>query len=366
MADPATLLMAAKAALALGSNEKTRKLIRNVLIIVLSPVAFLIAVIFGLGDAMSTHNNSMLDLCFTSDPIPYSTPAEQTAHINDMRNSFRQLDQAIAELNAQMEDGDSLDSLRLKAIFYALYFGEETPSGRAHSTYAECFVDWEERVRICEDEDGEEYEETYLVAIPLTDDIMNLPIIYGRIASAMGTAITVDDQINAVEIYFRRLYGGAVPDYGDSFGAWLGTLPVSDEPFIGADGFCSPLGESWRQLVSSPYGWRPNPTGAGKEFHTGIDLATAAGTPIRAALDGTVLYVRRSNGGYGLHLVLDHGGGFLTMYAHCSSVSVTQGSRVSAGDVIAAVGRTGRSTGNHLHFEIRNNGQTENPAAYLP
>lgn len=77
-------------------------------------------------------------------------------------------------------------------------------------------------------------------------------------------------------------------------------------------------------------------------------------------------FVRFSTSGYGYHLMIDHGGGFVTLYGHCSAISVTEGQRVSAGDVIAAVGSTGRSTGPHLHFEVRSNGTKQNPRSYLP
>lgn len=366
MADPVTIGMVVKTAVSTLSNEENRKTIGKVLTVVLAPLALVIAVICGMGDMSSAHNGKVLDACFSTFYLPFTVPEDYREHIGDMRNSFSILDGAIASFEADMEEGDSLDALRIKSIFMALFFGEESPSRRAHQDFVGCFVDEEERTRTVSGDDEDEEEETYTVYVPLTDDIRNLPTIYSRIAQVMGVDVTQDTQVNAAEIYFRIGGSGAVPDYGDSFGDWLAGVPVSDEPFIGTDGFCSPLGEHWRSMVTSPYGWRPNPTGPGKEFHTGIDLANSLGTPMRAALDGTVLLVRRSQGGYGLHLVIDHGGGFLTLYGHCNSISVAQGQTVTAGEVIATLGSTGRSTGPHLHFEIRNNGQTENPTKYLP
>ena len=90
------------------------------------------------------------------------------------------------------------------------------------------------------------------------------------------------------------------------------------------------------------------------------------GTPIRAALTGTVYLVRYSTTGYGYHVMIDHGGGFVTLYAHCSKLLVAEGQQVQAGDIIAEVGSTGRSTGNHLPFEVRINGEKQNPRSYLP
>ena len=98
-------------------------------------------------------------------------------------------------------------------------------------------------------------------------------------------------------------------------------------------------------------------------MHTGIDISAGTGTPIRAAKGGTVISAG-SNGGYGLAVVVDHGGGFSTLYAHMSSMSVSGGS-VSQGEVLGKVGCTGSCTGPHLHFETRVGGSPQNPMGYL-
>jgi murein DD-endopeptidase MepM/ murein hydrolase activator NlpD len=119
-------------------------------------------------------------------------------------------------------------------------------------------------------------------------------------------------------------------------------------------------------MVTSEFGYRTDPFTGRHKGHSGIDLAAPQGTPIRAALDGTVLFARYKTTGYGYHLAIDHGGGFVTFYAHCSKILVTEGQAVKAGDIIAEVGSTGRSTGPHLHFEVRINGEIQNPRSYLP
>jgi len=119
-------------------------------------------------------------------------------------------------------------------------------------------------------------------------------------------------------------------------------------------------------MVTSEFGYRIDPFTGRHKGHSGIDLAAPQGTPIRAALDGTVLFARYKTTGYGYHLAIDHGGGFVTFYAHCSKILVTEGQAVKAGDIIAEVGSTGRSTGPHLHFEVRINGEIQNPRSYLP
>ncbi len=98
--------------------------------------------------------------------------------------------------------------------------------------------------------------------------------------------------------------------------------------------------------------------------HKGLDIAASAGTPIKAVADGTVIRAGWSSG-YGNLVVIDHGNGVTTYYGHCSRLYVSKGTSVKAGDNIAAVGSTGNSTGNHLHFEIRLNGEQVNPQKYV-
>lgn len=99
--------------------------------------------------------------------------------------------------------------------------------------------------------------------------------------------------------------------------------------------------------------------------HKGIDIGAPNGTPIKAAANGTVTFAGYTTGGYGYLVVISHGNNIETYYGHCSKIYVQKGQTVSSGDVIAAVGSTGRSTGNHLHFEIRKNGNQINPQKYV-
>lgn len=110
--------------------------------------------------------------------------------------------------------------------------------------------------------------------------------------------------------------------------------------------------------LSSYYGARWGRT------HKGIDVTAPAGTPIYAADGGTVIYSGWMSG-YGNLIQIDHGNGYVTYYAHCTELYVPVGTKVAQGDLIAAVGSTGNSTGNHLHFEVRNNGAVCNPLEYV-
>jgi len=117
--------------------------------------------------------------------------------------------------------------------------------------------------------------------------------------------------------------------------------------------------------ITSPFGYRYHPIYGSYRMHTGIDLGVGYGTTIAAACTGTVIFAGWY-GGYGNAIVLDHGGGYSTLYGHCSALYVRQGQSVTRGQGIAAVGSTGNSTGPHLHFEVRYRGNPVNPLGKLP
>ncbi len=351
MANPALI---AKAAAIILTDEKARKAVGWTLVAILSPLILLIAFLCALGSGATEHNITAVELCFYDTiGIPAETPEEYRLCIEAMRASFAQLDIAIAAINENTEEETSLDDIRVKAIFYALYFGAE--SHRDAQSFADCFVTWEERIRtvLVEGSDPpEETEETYSVAIPIED----LGTVWQNIA-AMGVAPAAEQRSNADSIYNLIRYGAA----GGSSG-----FDGSDVPFIGADGFCSPIGENWRNVVTSEFGYRRDPFTGERRGHTGMDLAVPTGTSVRAALPGTVTVSTYNQGGYGYYVMIDHGNGLSTLYGHNSQLLARVGQTVEAGDVIALSGSTGRSTGPHLHFEVRINGERTNPRSYLP
>ncbi|HET7721449.1 MAG TPA: peptidoglycan DD-metalloendopeptidase family protein [Acidimicrobiales bacterium] len=124
---------------------------------------------------------------------------------------------------------------------------------------------------------------------------------------------------------------------------------------VGGSGVAWPTNGS----VTSGFGYRWG------SLHAGIDIANGVGTPIRAAKAGTII-LAGWNGGYGNCIVIDHGGGFSTLYGHMTRLRASDGQRVSQGDLIGDMGSTGNSTGSHLHFETRVNGSPQDPTRYLP
>jgi len=116
-------------------------------------------------------------------------------------------------------------------------------------------------------------------------------------------------------------------------------------------------------LISSPYGARVNPITGLSEFHRGLDISAGAGTPVTSTADGVVSFAGWNDGG-GHLVVIAHGHGFLTYYAHNSKIAVEVGQRVRHGEVIGYVGSTGSSTGSHCHYEVWRDGQGQNPLNY--
>ena len=140
------------------------------------------------------------------------------------------------------------------------------------------------------------------------------------------------------------------------------TFSAPTSEYMGTGEFCWPAPSYTR--ISSPYGWRYHPIYKTQKFHSGVDLAAPGGSNILAADDGKVISAGW-NGGYGNCVVVDHGGGVSTLYAHASRLCVSKGDIVTRGQVIAKVGTTGNSTGNHLHFEVLINSKTTDPMPYI-
>lgn len=155
--------------------------------------------------------------------------------------------------------------------------------------------------------------------------------------------------------------------HADGTRTMLPQLAGDEEPFAYGIYAASEADSRWLRwpVQDSRTVWKGNPYGTvNGNFHSGIDIPAEQGTVILAAADGTVTEVGfdRERGNY---LVLDHGGGLTTMYGCCRDVTVKEGDAVKAGEMVAAVGSTGMSTGPHLHFEVRQDGEAQNPVVYF-
>jgi murein DD-endopeptidase MepM/ murein hydrolase activator NlpD len=127
--------------------------------------------------------------------------------------------------------------------------------------------------------------------------------------------------------------------------------------------FVKPLAHSWisQGFGCTSFSFEPIDLACpGRHWHSGIDLAAARGTPVMATLPGIATVILSATG-YGLHVIIDHGGGLSSLYGHLDTVLIETGDAVMAGEVIGTVGSTGNATGPHLHFEIRRDGIPEDP-----
>lgn len=353
-----TLAAAAKIAASVLTSDNGRKTAGWILVLILSPLILLAVIVYMLlGGGMASSNVSTVEVCFGGGAAPSDAPVEYREHIAEMQGCFAEIDSAVSSAQAMIEE-DEPDSTLIKSVFFSLYFGEEYPSAVDVAAFVDCFVEYEQRTRTVTvtSEDGEEVEveEVYTVALPI-DDVL---VVYDRIGTSMGVAVSEEDQINADSIYSLMKYGST----SGSGGTFIG----SDVVYIGADGFVSPIGEHWRDVVTSECGTRRDPFSGKTNSHTGIDLGVPIRTPIRAALDGTVTTAKYAAGSYGYYVMIDHGEGLQTLYAHNSKLLVEVGQTVKAGDIISLSGSTGKSTGPHLHFEVRVDGAIANPRNYLP
>ncbi len=194
--DPVTVAKIAAAAL---SDEKVRKGLGWILVAILSPLILLIAVICSFASGGADHNNATVEACFYGASFSAEVPAEFRSYVSEMQSAFSSLDSAVASVNSQMADG-SLDSVRVKAIFYALCFGADIPATATANNVVGCFYTTEIRTRTVqvELEDGTitEEEEEYTVAVPVS-----LERAYANLAGLLGYAVTADHRGNADHIY---------------------------------------------------------------------------------------------------------------------------------------------------------------------
>ena len=138
-------------------------------------------------------------------------------------------------------------------------------------------------------------------------------------------------------------------------------MALDKEVLLSAIPSIQPINNEDLRRMASGYGWRTDPFTKTRRKHKGMDFSAPTGTPIYATSDGKVIRVDGRAPGYGKHIRIDHGFGYVTLYAHLSKYNVRHGQEVKRGDVIGFVGNTGRSVAPHLHYEIRKDGIAVNP-----
>lgn len=217
------------------------------------------------------------------------------------------------------------------------------------------------------------------VKVSANDTISGLADKYGSTAESVMVANSLDSEklTPGKEIFLPG--GKSIADSGikittkkeKQVRTATATVKISRRISGKLSGGSSSIGPSSRSLrwpvlgqISSPFGWRRSPFGRRRVFHAGLDIRAPRGTIIRAAASGVVVHSGWM-GGYGKAVVISHSNGLTTLYGHCSKLAARSGMKVSQGQTIAYVGSTGRSTGNHVHFEVRVGGSPRNPLKYL-
>ena len=238
-----------KAAAALLTNEKGRKGVGFLLVAIFAPVLLIAAILCSAASGGAKHNNFAVEASFYGVTYDGEMPAAFRTHIADMQTAFTLLDSAVAEANANMTDGNRLDPIQVKAIFYALCFGETAPSQRAADRFVDCFFITEQRIRIVvtELEDGStvENEEPYTATVPLS-----LAAAYENLAAKLSRTITDEDKENAAHIY-TMIAGNA--NGSDGTGASGGTIQIDygygGSTELDTSQFTNPAGKNADDLV---------------------------------------------------------------------------------------------------------------------
>jgi murein DD-endopeptidase MepM/ murein hydrolase activator NlpD len=247
--------------------------------------------------------------------------------------------QHFADIMQKIEDeitAQGLDAEPIKAqVIFMCALGEREESDTLYSDFVSCFADGAD-------------DET----------------VFANISAAFGVSFTAEEKEKILLLCEKAVESQTVPP--SALHNEIGSLLAGDSSPAAAERFASPFHDrDWQSCLTSGYGNRKDPITGENAKHAGLDLAAPEGTAIYPSKPGKVLLVRWDENGYGNYIVISHGGGQATLYGHCSAILATAGDEVTTDTVIARVGSTGKSTGNHLHFEIIVNGKPVNPKKYL-
>lgn len=267
--EPATAAMIAKAAIAVGTNKKVWTGIASVIAALCLPFILIIVCILSIASGGADHNRSAVRLAFEGGTIPSGMPADYREHIGQMQESFGELDTVLGEID-NMTEGELTDRYLVKAVFYSLYFGADRVRLEAsdYQRFAECFVNYEERTKTIENPDGSESEETYVVAVAVTDKVE----LFEKISTDYGTSLTYEQQSNAVNVWYLAKYNTTAPQEGDAFEDWSGWSVSGEVTYY--DLPASEVGGKVVELAMSRLGHPYSQTYRGKGNYTDCSYLT--------------------------------------------------------------------------------------------
>lgn len=253
---------------------------------------------------------------------------------------------AIVNKNKQTDEESIISILKLKAdVTYKLYAITLAGEDKA---YVDTLEEAKEKVSELTEKYGQDSESEFGVREVYTDNIFEYKDMKYATTTKLSRNLDNEEKSKAEAEKAQKEAEEAKAKEEAASGSYVNGVCFSIAPVTGR--------------ISSRYGANES---IRNHTHKGLDIAASNGTPIKAAADGVVTYAQYNSGGYGNLVKISHGNGVESYYGHCSKLYVKVGQTVKAGDTIAAVGSTGNSTGNHLHFEIRINGTQVDPQNYL-
>jgi murein DD-endopeptidase MepM/ murein hydrolase activator NlpD len=357
-----------KLLLSLLTSKEGRKILLVVVVVITMPFWLTMFVYSTLNEEGSLHNKHLIDTEFNDLSYDESLPDDYKNHLEQFKLSFDAIDNSYK--NIKNLEGE-MDIELIKIILFSFKFEDSNYlfADFDSDKYINCFIDYiDKEIIIVEDDPltsvDEETKQIITKAIPIKD----FNVYITNVSIYLGVDVDSDKQMMISQI---KNYLNSSSNEGESLAGLLNELFIESESkeYVGGT-FGSPFIDEWNTNVTSEYGPREPfllPNGkTTSSFHTGIDLAREEGTSLLAVNDGVVILTKYTNEGLGIYCVVDHGGGVITVYGHCSKLLVFEGQRINKGDVIAEVGSTGNSTGNHVHFMVYKSGETENPRNWLP
>lgn len=216
---PTSAALIAKAAIAAGSDKRIWTGIASLIVVLCLPLILGTVCVLNIAAAGAEHNRAAVNLAFESGDISGNLPEDYDTYISKMRESFGKLDAVLTEVE-ELAEGKPPERIWVKSVFYSLYFGSDWlwMSEADYRRFVDCFIEYEERIRVVENEDGNETEETYTVAIPITEKTE----CFAKLARDYGKAATYEQQANAVNVWHLVEYGSTALQEGDEFADWGG------------------------------------------------------------------------------------------------------------------------------------------------
>lgn len=342
---------AIKVLITLIKSKEGRKLLKKIMIIILSPLIILMLLFSGIGSATAEHNNNLIEVLFHNQDISESTPDDYKNDIHKIKDYFNDIDVEIGKFESTK---GRFDNTLIKSILLSYMINNSDHNIEINiNEYLQNFYTVT----------NESKEATVVVLLDINEILSNVSNYFDY------DLFSHQEEIN--ELYNVALTGSSkdMDQYVPMNDLLKDLYDDSEKSKLRGDMFVSPFESDWINHVTSEFGSRtpiilPDGT-ATDSYHTGIDLSNKLGTPIRSIATGKVVIVRHTNIGLGLFVVIDHGGGLFSVYGHMSRIYVLENDELLAGDVIGEVGSSGYSTGPHLHLEIIENRKNINPRIYL-